>query len=114
MLNGGGKEIVGIGFKFPWAIDMVWIQLDNAAGGDDKFLITADSLYKALKDLKAGLGIVKTGDVEYAALWHSHPRSVGPSSLDIREFPEHLVNVGYVYHTPTGTTSRYNSSGEIS
>lgn len=108
------REIVAIGFKFPWATDVVYEELENVACESDRFEVTADELYSVLKKVKTRLGIEAVGQLEYAVLWHSHPRSVGPSSLDIREFPRGVVDHGLVYHSPTGTTSRYDHTGELS
>lgn len=108
------REVVAIGFKFPWATDVTYEELENVACESDRFEVTADELYRVLKMVRIRLGIESTSDVEYTVLWHSHPRTVGPSSLDIREFPRGVVDHGLVYHSPTGTTSRYDHTGEIS
>lgn len=107
------REIVAIGFKFSWASGIVYAQLENSAMENDRFAVEPIELYHVLQDVRRRYGIVKTDAVEYAVLWHSHPRSPGPSSVDISEFPEHVVRWGIVYHTPTRTSRVYNSDGEI-
>lgn len=107
------REVVAIGFKFSWAKSIVYAQLENSATENDRFVVEPDELYHVLQEVRRRYGIVKTDAVEYAVLWHSHPRSPGPSPLDIEQFPEHVVRWGIVYHTPTRTSRAYNSNGGI-
>lgn len=110
--SGSLQELVAIGFMFPWSRDYVFELLENVAGEERRFEVEADELYAAVQRVRGKYGIAQSRDVSSIALWHSHPVNIGASDVDIREFPD-WASVGFVYHTPTRTTSRYNRSGVI-
>lgn len=103
-------ELVAIGFVDPLEPqDVSWYALTNEhvhpAGN---FTIGVGQLSWVLADAQAR-GMMDWDRV----LWHSHVRTVEPSSFDVETFPAWLCAVGLVYHVPSGTTTVYNQSGTI-
>jgi proteasome lid subunit RPN8/RPN11 len=45
------------------------------------------------------------------ALWHSHTQSVEPSVEDVEFFPAWLVEIGAIFHAPSGQTTLYTGDG---
>lgn len=108
-----GREVVAIGFLFPWSRDYVFAQLENVAERGRAFAVTSEELFRVVQQVRDSYGIAESRAVSSVALWHSHPVTNGASDVDIREFPE-WADVGIVYHTPTRTSSRYNRDGLLS
>ena len=71
-----------------------------------RFSVDGHELKRAISSL-----VELYGDgVSITALWHSHQRSVEPSSVDVREFPSWLTDLGAIYVVQGGVTVLY--SGE--
>lgn len=114
------KEFVALGFITDVSPegelgDVVWFQLNNCAGSGE-FLVEGDEILRvlgvAMQDGR--VGGTEGGVNMPRVLWHSHYLAVEPSDADVQEFPGWLVDVGMVYHAPSGQTTLYNHSGVIS
>ena len=106
------REIVAVGFKFPWANSMVFEELRNISVEDHRFEVSAGDLAIMLDSVVDRYGLDKANEVESVWLWHSHPAGDEASKVDIENLPE-WADGGFVYHTPTRATSRYNHFGVI-
>lgn len=71
-----------------------------------RFSVDGHELRRAISSLVSSCG----DSVRIVALWHSHQRSVEPSSVDVREFPSWLTDLGAIYVVSGGGTVFY--SGE--
>jgi hypothetical protein len=113
-------EIVYLGFVCDSGLEteyIVWYELENVAGVGE-FLVEDEDVRRVLNAAQANPDIGRDGGVLTGAhvpivLWHSHYINEGPSTADVDNYPE-WVDVGMVYHAPSGKTTLYNHSGVIS
>lgn len=100
------REVVGLGFRNPVTKHIIWEQLTNVAPAH-----TADRMFD-IEGVEVRALIVAYG-AQPVYLWHSHTRSLEPSTTDIEFFPAWLVERGVIYCAPLDQTTLYDASGVI-
>ncbi len=105
-LGVNAREFVAIGFEDPFDETITWYELPNQAGPGE-FLVDAADVIAALRAARDSLD-----PASHRYLWHSHYIAVEPSAADVSNFPD-WVDMGVVFHAPSGTTTLYNAAGII-
>lgn len=82
-----------------------WFELDNEAHAGLSFDVSDETVRSLLTYMDEHRIAPET-----LTLWHSHPRSYGPSQYDLEHFPG-WVSIGQVFHAPTGVTTVYTAEG---
>lgn len=105
-LGVAAPEFVALGFEDPFDETITWFELKNQAGAGE-FYVEAEDVMTVLRTARDSLD---PGSTRY--LWHSHYIDRAPSAADVSNFPD-WVDVGMVFHTPSGEVALYNSAGII-
>lgn len=86
----------------------MWFDLtESNLAPNGEFYVEAEAVAAVLATAaEQGLDATRCGIV----LWHSHYISVEPSEADLSNLPE-WVDVGIVFHAPTGQSVLYNNDG---
>ena len=103
-LSEGGSDA-----GYPLADSTVMYELVNRRVDAGAFDVAATEVHGVLERVSMVPELNRASRI----LWHTHTKLEGPSQYDIDEFPW-FVQLGMIFHVPSGLTTLYNGAGIIS